>query len=353
MASAQILNFAWREGISADEVKPFAEEALRYARSSDKMHEPLVIGAYGRVLASTGAADDYVNLVQNAVKLTSEEGDVGRYATVNAMLAQAYLLSGRVREALAAADTAHEAITRQSGFDSDVTLGLNPNQIMGFDVEYWIRCLKARILLQLGQFGELETHLSELLATPSEQLAPVVRFIPHFAAIEFARSRGRAEDAAMHSAELHQIAESSGIPYLRVQALAGAGIARATAGDVTHAAYDFREAIEYSRRAKAGLEFEARMLGYLAEALYHAGDMQAAFDISGEAISVSRRRTDRVGELHATLLRCMIRASNSDLRNDAEASQSLLDAERLLEVSGAEIYKPMLIECRSYLEGTK
>ncbi|WP_315784486.1 MULTISPECIES: adenylate/guanylate cyclase domain-containing protein [unclassified Bradyrhizobium] len=353
LASAQILNVGWREGISAEEVKPFAEEALRYARSSDKMHEPLVIGAYGRVLASTGAADDYVNLMQNAVKLTSEEGDVGRYATVNAMLAQAYLLSGRVREALAAAETAQEAITQQSGFDSDVTLGLNPNQIMGFDVGYWIRCLKARILFQLGRLEELEIHLSELLEAPAEQLAPVVRFIPHFAAIEFARSGGRAEDAAVHSAELHQIAETSGIPYLRVQALAGAGIARVAAGDVTHAAYDFREAIEYSRRAKAGLEFEARMLGYLAEALYRAGDMQAAFDISSEAISVSRRRTDRVGELHAVLLRCMIRASDSDLRNDAEAFQSLLDAERLLEVSGAEIYKPMLIECRSYLEGTR
>ncbi|GLH80996.1 hypothetical protein SSBR45G_59050 [Bradyrhizobium sp. SSBR45G] len=353
LASAQILNFGWREGISAEEVKPFAEEALRYARSSDKMHEPLVLGAYGRVLASTGAADDYVNLVQNAVKLTSEEGDVGRYATVNAMLAQAFLLSGRVREALSAAETAQEAIARQSGFDDNVTLGLNPNQIMGFDVEYWIKCLKARILLQLGRFGELQLQLAELLETPADRAAPVVRFIPHFAAIEFARYEGRAEDAAMHSVELQQIAEASGMPYLRVQALAGAGIARAVAGDVTHAAYDFREAIEYSRRARAGLEFEARMLGDLADALYRAGDMQGALEVSGEAINVSRRRTDRIGELRAVLLRCMIRASDSTLRNDTEALQSLIDAERLLEVSGAEIYKPMLIECRSSLEGTK
>ncbi|WP_315716691.1 MULTISPECIES: AAA family ATPase [unclassified Bradyrhizobium] len=353
LASGQILNCGWREGISAEEVRPFAEEALRYARSSDKMHEPILLGAYGRVLASTGAADDYVNLVQNAVKLTSEEGDVGRYATVNAMLAQALLLSGRARDALAAANTAQATIANQGGFDSSVTLGLTPNQILGFDVEYWIKCLRTRILVQLGCFAELEIQLFELLNTPPEQLAPVVRFIPHFAAVEFARWQGRAEAAALHSAELLQIAEASGMPYIRVQALAGAGLARAAAGDFTHAAYDLREAIEYSRRARAGLEFEARMMSDLADVLYRAGDLRSALDVAEEASVIARRRTDRIGELHAVLLRCLISSSDSDFRNDAEAVGSLLDAERLLEVSGAEVYKPMLIACRSSLEGTR
>jgi adenylate cyclase len=353
LASGQILNCGWREGMSADEVKPYAEEALRYARSSDKMHEPILIGAYGRVLAATGAADDYVNLVQNAVKLTSEEGDVGRFATVNAMLAQAYTLSGRMNEALVAAETAITAIARQSGFESNVTLGLNPNQILGFDVEYWIKCLKARILLQLGRFAELEIQLFELFDRAPEQLAPVVRFIPHFAAIEFARAQGNVEQARWHSAELLQIAEASGMPYIRVQAAAGAGLARATAGDFIAAADDFREAIDYSRRTRAGLEFEARMLTDLADALYRAGDLSVAFEVAQEALGVARQRTDRIGELHAALLRCLIRSSASDLRDEAEAFAALRDAERLLTVSGADLYKPMLIECRSSLEDAK
>ena len=134
MASGQILNFGWREGMSADEVKPYAEEALTYARAVDRMHEPILLGAYGRILASTASADEYVHLAQDAVKLTSGEGDVGRFATVNAMLSQAFFMSGRLKEALDAGELAQATIREQGGFDNKVTLGLNPNQILGFDV---------------------------------------------------------------------------------------------------------------------------------------------------------------------------------------------------------------------------
>jgi class 3 adenylate cyclase/tetratricopeptide (TPR) repeat protein len=352
-ASGQILGCGWRVGISAEEVKPYAEEALRYARSSDKMHEPILIGTYGRVLAATGAADDYVNLVQNAVKLTSEEGDVGRYATVNAMLAQAFLMSGRAVEALAAAETAQAAMAQQSGFESDVTLGLNPNQIMGFNVDHWLKCLKARILMLLGRFAELQIELFELLEKPPEPLPPIVRFIPHLVAIEFAKSQRDVDAAFRHAAELRQIAESSGIPYLQVKAIAGTGLAQATAGHFAAAACELRRAVDYGRQARAGLEYEARMLTDLAETLYRAGDLHASLEVVQEATGVAKRRTDRIGELHAVLLQALIHASRSDLRNDDEAYAALADAERLLEVSAAGLYRPMLIECRSSLEDIK
>ena len=352
-ASGQILGCGWRVGISAEEVKPYAEEALRYARSSDKMHEPILIGTYGRVLAATGAADDYVNLVQNAVKLTSEEGDVGRYATVNAMLAQAFLMSGRAAEALAATETAQVAMAQQSGFESDVTLGLNPNQIMGFNVDHWLKCLNARILMLLGRFDELQIQLFELFEKSPERLPPIVRFIPHLVAIEFAKAQQDVDAAFRHAAELRQIAESSGIPYLQVKAMSGTGLAQATAGDFAAAADGLRKAIDYGRRTKAGLEYEARMLTDLAETLYRAGDLHAALEVVQEAIGVAKRRTDRIGELHAVLLKALIRASRSNLRNADEAHAALADAEGLLAVSAAGLYGPMLAECRSSLEDIK
>ena len=74
-----------------------------------------------------------MKLAQDAVELTSQEGDVARFATVNAMLSQAFFMSGRLVEALDAADVTLAAITEQGGFDKNVTLGLNPNQIMGVD----------------------------------------------------------------------------------------------------------------------------------------------------------------------------------------------------------------------------
>ncbi len=277
-SSGQILNFGWREGMSAEEVKPYAEEALKYARAADRMNEPILLGAYGRILAATAAADDYVHLVQDAVKLTSGEGDVGRFATVNAMLSQAFFMSGRLNEALNAGEVALATITEQGGFDSNVTLGLNPNQILGFDVEHWIKCLRTRILVRLGRFREAEQRLAEVLQAVPERVASVVQFIPHFASVEMAWGVGNPKLARPHAAKVAELAEQSGTPYLRVAALASAGLANATAGEFTAGAHQLREAIDFARSARAGLEFEARMLADFADALYRAGDLSAALE---------------------------------------------------------------------------
>jgi class 3 adenylate cyclase/tetratricopeptide (TPR) repeat protein len=347
LASGEILNFGWREGMSADEVKPYAEEALTYARAADKMNEPILIGAYGRILAATAAADDYVRLVQDAVKLTSDQGDVGRFATINAMLSQAFFMSGRLNEALNAGAVALAAITEQGGFETNVTLGLNANQILGFDIEHWVKCLRTRILVGLGRFGEAKERLAEVLQTAPKGVVPVVRFIPHAASVEMAWRLGDADLAHQHAKKVAELADESAMPYLRVAAMACAGLAKATAGDFTVAANDLREAIDFARRARAGLEFEARMLADSADALYCSGDIGAALEVSEEAITVARRRTDRIAECHASLIRGLAVADGGS--DDGEANRLLEHAEQLLSVSGAAFYAPRLAQLRSHL----
>jgi class 3 adenylate cyclase/tetratricopeptide (TPR) repeat protein len=350
LASGQILNFGWREGMSADEVKPYAEEALTYARAADKMNEPILLGAYGRILAATAAADDYVRLVQDAVKLTSDQGDVGRFATINAMLGQAFFMSGRLNEALNAGAVALAAITEQGGFETNVTLGLNANQILGFDIEHWVKCLRARILVGLGRFGEAEERIAEVLQTAPKGVAPVVQFIPHAASVEMACRLGDPDLARRHATKVAELADESAMPYLRVAAMACAGLAKGTAGDFTAAANDLREAIDFARQARAGLEFEARMLADLADALYRAGDLGAALKVTEEAITVARRRTDRIAECHASLVRGMILAVADGGSDDGEANRLLKHAEQLLSESGAAFYEPRLVQLRSHLE---
>ena len=152
------MHFGWREGISADEAKPYAEEALKYAPN-----EPVLLAGYGRILGATGAADDYVRVMQDALKVTPSEGDVGRFATVNAILSQALFMAGRLNEALDAGTVALSATTEQGGFDSSVILGLNANQLLGFDVVYWIKCFRTRILVRLGRFGEAREWLADVI----------------------------------------------------------------------------------------------------------------------------------------------------------------------------------------------
>jgi class 3 adenylate cyclase len=349
LASGQILNFGFREGMSADEVKPYAEEALKYARAADKMHEPILLGAYGRILAATAAADDYVHLVKDAVKLTSKEGDVGRFATIHGMLSQAFFLAGRLNEAYDAGAVALAAIAEQGGFESNVTLGLNANQILGFDVEQWIRCLRTRILVRLGRFGEAKERLAEVLQPALEGVAPVVQFIPHFASVEMAWGLGDPDLARRHAAKVAELADQSAMPYLRVAAMACAGLAAGTAGDFKAGADDLRQAIDFARGARAGLEFEARMLADFADMLYRAGNLDAALEGAKEAIAVATRRTDRVAECHATLIQGMTLAA-ADGRHDLEANQLLKRAGELLAVAGAAFYEPRLTELRSHLE---
>lgn len=349
MSSGQILNFGWREGMSAEEVKPYAEEAIKYARTADRMHEPILLGAYGRILASTAAADDYVNLVQDALKLTSGTGDVGRFATVNAMLSQAFFLSGRLGEALDAGQLALAAIAEQGGFHNNVTLGLNPNQILGFDVEHWIKCLGTRILVRQGRFAEAEQQIAEVLRAEPERSAAVVQFIPHFSMVEMAWSRGRPELARPHAARIADLAEQSGTPYLRVAAIASAGLASAAAGDFKMAVPQLRQAIDFARSARAGLEFEARMLADLAEALYRAADFDAALQTADEAFLVARRRTDRIAELHAIVLRGLIICALGSTSHD-ELDGLVSEAQNLLKVSGAAYFEPQLDQLRLHLE---
>ncbi|MGB6397377.1 MAG: adenylate/guanylate cyclase domain-containing protein [Bradyrhizobium sp.] len=350
LASGQILNFGWREGMSADEVKPYAEEALTYARAADRMNEPILLGAYGRILAATAAADDYVRLVQDAIKLTSDHGDVGRFATINAMLSQAFFMSGRLNEALNAGAVALAAITEQGGFETNVTLGLNANQILGFDIEHWVKCLRTRILVGLGRFGEANERLAEVLQTAPKGVAPVVQFLPHAASVEMAWRLGDADLARQHAKKVAELADESAMPYLRVAAMACAGLAKSAAGDFAAAANALREAIDFARRARAGLEFEARMLADLADALYRSGDPGAALAATEEAIAVARRRTDRIAECHASLVRGIILAVDDGGSGDGEAKRLLAQAEQLLGESGAAFYEPRLIQLRSRLE---
>ena len=59
LASGQILNMAWREGVTAADAEPYYVEALEIARSLGDMRAiTLLTAVYGRVLAASGSAED-------------------------------------------------------------------------------------------------------------------------------------------------------------------------------------------------------------------------------------------------------------------------------------------------------
>jgi tetratricopeptide (TPR) repeat protein len=347
VASGQILGVGWREGMTAEEAKPFADEALRYARGGAKKQVPILLGGYGRILASSGAADDYVALAREALTVSAEENDAGRIATVNGMLSQAFYLAGMLKDALAANDAALRAITSRHDPDDTVVLGLTVDKILGFDVAHWIKCMRTRILVGLGRYTEAKEWLEKLLAVDDAAVAPVVQFIPHFASVEMARQLGEPESAQLHADQVVAYAKQHAIPYLHVVALASRGVAKFAAADYAASAALFLEGLEYARQTRAGLEFESRLLAELAHAHLCDGKHQLAADVADAAIEVARRRTHRVPECHACLVLAATLGRHDDPRCHQESQAFLSRAEHLIELSGVGFFGALHAQAKS------
>lgn len=353
VASGQVLGLGWREGMTAGEAKPYAEEALRYARKGgEKMQLPLLLGGYGRILAASGAADDYVALVREALAFISEENDAGRTAAVRGMLSQAYLFAGLLKDALAASDAAMATIAERHDLDGGVVLGLSVRQILGFDVAHWVKSLRTRILVGLGRFREAEVLLADVLSTDADQVNALTQFIPHFSLVEMAWHHRQPDLADRHAAQVAEYADQLAVPYLRIAALVCAGLALTTKGDFAGAARTLQEGIDLARRAKAGLEYEPCLLASLADVRYRSGEFGAALKVAAEAFDVARRRTHRAAQLHACIVLAAARtATGAGGGNEARAL--IEKAGQLMGETGAVFFAPLLADVQTRMKSTR
>jgi len=218
-------------------------------------------------------------------------------------------------------------------------------QVMGFNVEHWIKCLRARIFVLLGQFDQAEIWLREVLQKEAG-VEPIVQFLPHWAYVELAWFRKDPKLAEYHAQQVVKFAEQSGIPYLRTFTFYCTAVAKSAGGDFAGAIRDLSDGIDFSRRAKAGQENGARMLAFLADCHFRAGNMVLAADVAKEAIDVARRRTARLAECHASILRGAALMELESAVHDSEAALLFDRAEELIKESGAKIFEPLLADYR-------
>src|SRR3984893_14564459 len=99
MAAGQIVNFGWREGISAQEALIYFEEAKQLAVAlGDVRANALIHAAYGRILANGDSADEYVEKVREAKAIADRGDDPSVQITLKAILCHALRTSGRMSE---------------------------------------------------------------------------------------------------------------------------------------------------------------------------------------------------------------------------------------------------------------
>jgi adenylate cyclase len=342
MACGQIVNFGWREGISAEDASVYFEEARKLALAlGDVRANALIHAAYGRILANGGSADEYVQRIREAKAIADEGNDPSVQITLKAVLCHALWLSGRLREALQmnveATDRADEIVK----FD---------RQTLGFDIEVWLIALRGRTLVMLDRKEEARPFLDRILQLESSHVDPVHHVMPSMGYVDLAWAEGNIGLAQTHADRAFSLAVKSGNPYLRVYAQACRGLSHIVAGRLTSAIEDLSEALRFARSRKAGLENESRILADLANAYRLNGDTQNAFFTVTEAIEVATKRNARVPEclariVHAELL---MRSGTSDQKIAGRVE--LERAQALVRETGAIIFEAFIAPSKGDLD---
>jgi adenylate cyclase len=335
-ACSQIAWLGWREGMSSDEARPLIQEALVCAREIDDSVVPLLLFLEGRMAVASGQpADAYVQLVRQALSLTRMDRDVGRTATLNACLSQAYGWAGLLREALAANDVALAGSSDISDFD---------HQFLGYDVGHWALSLRGRILVRLGAFRAARTCFDKMLSIRAGSIDPTVQSIANFGYVELAWCLDDADMAIEHARQVAIMATRQATLYMQVPAIAAAAMAHAIARDYLRGVSELTEGIQFLRRARVAIEFEPELLATLAFYLIKAKSHPKAIEVAREAIAIAHRRHERLPECRASIsLGHALLISRGSAAVD-EAASLFHKAETLIKITGAIIYKRMLQE---------
>jgi adenylate cyclase len=225
--------------------------------------------------------------------------------------------------------------------------------MVGFDIPYWMKCLQVGSLVMLGRFSDADDRLARLFQAEQADSEPLHQGIPHDAAVKLAWFRNDTLAAMRHANQVAHIAAQAGNPYWFVVASYCQGLAASTAGDFTKADGFFQEALDVSRRGKAGLELEARILAFQADNLARAGDPRRAGEVAAEAIGVARRKADRIAECHASLVAARVCLTRRGSQYAEEARCLLNRANVLIEETGAKAYEAMMLLIRAEISEEK
>jgi class 3 adenylate cyclase/tetratricopeptide (TPR) repeat protein len=334
MASGQVVNFAWREGIPAQDAHVYFEEAKQLALAlGDIRANALIHAAYGRMIANGGSADEYVEKIREAKAIADQGSDPSVQITLKAVLCHALRLSGRMLEALRmnieATDRAHE-------------IGKFDRQMLGFDIEVWLSVMRGQTLVMLGQGEQARPFLDRIIQLDSSQVDAINYGIPSWAYVDLAWAERNIGLAQEHAERAFSIATKAGNPYLRVYAQALRGVSNTIAGKLDSAVQDLRDALSFARSRKAGLENEPRILADLANAYRLNGDTATALTTVDEAIKVATERHARVPECIARIVRADLHLQSATGDRKAEGMQELERARALMQETGAMLLESFL-----------
>ena len=336
MAAGQIVNFGWREGISAQDALVYFEEAKQLATAlGDVRANALIHAAFGRILANGGSADEYVEKIREARAIADGSKDISVQIALKAVLCHALRMAGFMVEALQMNIEATEEADKIEKFD---------RQMLGFDVELWLTVMRGQTLLMLGRRDEARPLLDRIIHLDTSQIDTLHHVIPSWAYVDLAWVEGNLALAQEHAERAYSLSIKSGNPYMQVYGRACRGLAHVVARRYGSAIQDLSDALSFARLRKAGLEAEPRILADLANAHRLNGDNPVALATADEAIKVSMERHARIPEYLARVCRANLLLRSSNEEQEAEAELEIARSKALLRTTGAMVFSRFIDE---------
>ena len=333
IAGGQICILGWRQGLTLPEVQPIIQEAVGLASAADSRLVQLLYIVEGRMLVGCGgAAGQYIERAKKALSI-GPAADVGRVATINAFLSQAYGWAGLLKDALVANDAALAAVECIDRFD---------REFIGFSIEHWLHGMRSRLLIRLGRFEEARQHLQAVLIDTQEFLDPAVLIITHYAYVELAVCLHDIQLAQTHANAGVQLAQRHGLQYVQVLALGSCAAAGIMVGNNADALQFFREALALIRSANTAIEYETEVLAGLADCYFRLGDFARSKSMAQDAVTLSRERGTRLPECRALITHGASQFAQHGSDGVTVAESSFRGADDLIQFTGVKIFEEIL-----------
>jgi len=212
---------------------------------------------------------------------------------------------------------------------------------------------KANVLTLMGKLNEAGSLIDQAAhLMPSAEKSKKDSRTTHTAALVRAHLSffiGAGESVLRDARDFVELAERSGSTWAIAVSASTLGRAHTTVQSWPEARKVLEYALVQARQHKLGLEAEASYLAYLAEALASCGEWKQALETAEEAIAVARRRGTLFWEVQAQTALAAVILRRGELKDQDRIAEALDLADELVEKTGGEVMKPLIIVRRAEL----
>ncbi len=340
LACYQTLNFGWRLGLKADEMRSAVAECRR---SSGRIDDPAlivrVLCAYAVYLNFRGRVSENIEPLTEALQIARGERSTDMEIDVLLTLQDSTWYLGRLREAeqfctrvieLTGEDTAH------------VNFGGTSSSVESLAKRGGIRA-------ELGRHREAHEDIERALSLSDAESLDENLLAALMVAVRAAELSGDAVESLPRSRRLSELALKTGSPLWTLSSSMCCGVAHLINEEWHEAIGLLEHAVErIDDRGLATLDL-GRALIALAQAHLGAGRLDEAVSAAVRAVRTCRTRGMKSWECMARIVLANARLAKEGVGARRKVREGLKRAERLVEETGAEAYRPFIYTVRAAL----